>query len=141
MNEQPPSQDLGSLTPVDAGSQALSEALRSSFAIVKVVMVILVVVFLASGFFGTMGYFFITWSYRLLDISALQSITFLGIVWAALSDVALWGKTSDGWTFVGAAIIVLEIASRAGAVRRSWSSSSWSASSRSSRSSPSSASA
>jgi drug/metabolite transporter (DMT)-like permease len=21
-------------------------------------------------------------------------------------DVALWGKTSDGWTFVGAAIIV-----------------------------------
>ncbi|HKH68196.1 MAG TPA: DMT family transporter [Reyranella sp.] len=62
--------------------------------------------FLASGFFGTMGYFFITWAYRLLDISALQPITFLGIVWAALSDVALWGKTSDGWTFVGAAIIV-----------------------------------
>jgi drug/metabolite transporter (DMT)-like permease len=62
--------------------------------------------FVASGFFGTMGYFFITWAYRLLDISALQPITFLGIVWAALSDVALWGKTSDGWTFVGAAIIV-----------------------------------
>ncbi len=38
-------------TPVDAGSQALSEALRSSFAIVKVVMVLLVIVFLASGFF------------------------------------------------------------------------------------------
>src|SRR4051794_41378681 len=38
-------------TPIDAGSQALSEALRSSFAIVKVVMVILVAVFLASGFF------------------------------------------------------------------------------------------
>lgn len=38
-------------TPVDAGSQALSEALRSSFAIVRVVMFLLVVVFLASGFF------------------------------------------------------------------------------------------
>jgi drug/metabolite transporter (DMT)-like permease len=62
--------------------------------------------FLSSGFFGTVGYFFITWAYRLLDISALQSITFLGIVWAALMDVALWGKTSDVWTFVGAAIIV-----------------------------------
>ncbi len=62
--------------------------------------------FLASGFFGTMGYFFITWAYRLLDISALQSITFLGIVWAALMDVAVWGKTADVWTFVGAAIIV-----------------------------------
>ena len=59
--------------------------------------------FLAAGFFGTMGYFFITWAYRLLDISALQSITFLGIVWAALMDVAVWGKTSDIWTFVGAA--------------------------------------
>src|SRR5262245_22217925 len=62
--------------------------------------------FLSSGFFGTLGYFFITWAYRLLDISALQSITFLGIVWAALMDIALWGKTADVWTFVGAAIIV-----------------------------------
>lgn len=62
--------------------------------------------FAGAGVFGTMGYFFITWSYRLLDISALQPITFLGIVWAALMDVAVWGKTSDVWTFVGAAIIV-----------------------------------
>src|SRR6266567_1978310 len=38
-------------TPVDAGSQALSEALRSSFAIVKVVMVVLFALFLGSGFF------------------------------------------------------------------------------------------
>jgi modulator of FtsH protease HflK len=38
-------------TPVDAGSQALSEALRSSFGIVKLLMVILVFVFLFSGVF------------------------------------------------------------------------------------------
>ncbi len=38
-------------TPVDAGSQALAEALRSSFVIIKLVMLILVAVFLASGFF------------------------------------------------------------------------------------------
>jgi modulator of FtsH protease HflK len=38
-------------TPVDSGSQALSEALRSSFAIVKFVMLVLLLVFLASGFF------------------------------------------------------------------------------------------
>jgi modulator of FtsH protease HflK len=38
-------------TPDDAGSQALSEALRSSFAIVKFVMVALVLVFFASGIF------------------------------------------------------------------------------------------
>lgn len=36
---------------LDAGSQALAEALRSSFAIIKVVMVVLVAVFLLSGFF------------------------------------------------------------------------------------------
>lgn len=35
----------------DAGSQALSEALRSSFVIVKVIMVILIIVFFGSGFF------------------------------------------------------------------------------------------
>src|SRR5277367_5844521 len=35
----------------DAGSQALAEALSSSFAIVKIVMVLLVVAFFASGFF------------------------------------------------------------------------------------------
>ena len=35
----------------DTGSQALSEALRSSFAIVKVLMVVLVIIFLCSGFF------------------------------------------------------------------------------------------
>ncbi len=78
--------------------------------------------FLSAGFFGTMGYFFITWAYRLLDISALQSITFLAIVWAALMDMAVWGKTADVWTFVGAAIIVAATTyiahreSRAGAV-------------------------
>lgn len=38
-------------TPLDAGSQALSEALRSSFSIVKIVMVVLVLLFLGSGFF------------------------------------------------------------------------------------------
>lgn len=38
-------------SPMDAGSQALNEALRSSFAIVRFVMFLLVLVFLGSGFF------------------------------------------------------------------------------------------
>jgi len=42
-----------------------------------------------------------------LDFSALQPITFLLIALAALMDVAVWGKTSGIWTFVGAAIIVV----------------------------------
>jgi modulator of FtsH protease HflK len=57
MNDHPHSHDelsapgLPPETPMDAGSQALAEALRSSFAIVKIVMVLLVLLFLASGFF------------------------------------------------------------------------------------------
>ena len=39
------------MMPEDAGSQALSEALRSSFAIVRIIMVVLVIVFFASGVF------------------------------------------------------------------------------------------
>jgi len=38
-------------TPDDSSSQALSEALRSSFVIIKLIMIALVVVFLGSGFF------------------------------------------------------------------------------------------
>ncbi len=38
-------------TPEEAGSRALAEALRSSFFIVKIIMVVLVLLFLSSGFF------------------------------------------------------------------------------------------
>jgi len=61
---------------------------------------------LGAGIFGTLGYFFITWAFRLLDISAVQPLAFLGIVWASLFDIVVFGKTADAWTFVGAAIIV-----------------------------------
>ena len=39
------------MTPDDAGSQALAEALRSSFAIVKFIMLLLIVLFFVSGIF------------------------------------------------------------------------------------------
>lgn len=38
-------------TPLDPGSQALATALKSSFGIVKIAMVVLLIVFLCSGFF------------------------------------------------------------------------------------------
>ena len=47
----PPDEHRLPETPVDASSQALAEALRSSFGVVKFVMVLLVCLFLASGFF------------------------------------------------------------------------------------------
>ena len=59
-----------------------------------------------AGFFGTLAYFLMTWAFRLLDISALQPLVFLSIVWASLFDVMIFGRTADAWTFVGAAIVV-----------------------------------
>ena|SRR5688572_1600449 len=61
---------------------------------------------LLAGFFGTLGYFLMTWAFRLLDISALQPLAFLAIIWASLFDVVVFGRTADAWTYVGAAIVV-----------------------------------
>jgi membrane protease subunit HflK len=49
-SRQPP-RPPAPVTPEDAGSQALAEALRSSFGLIKLVMIALVLVFLGSGFF------------------------------------------------------------------------------------------
>jgi len=49
--ESMPEPALGPERPFDTGSEALTEALRSSFWIVKIVMFLLLIVFLASGFF------------------------------------------------------------------------------------------
>jgi len=46
-----PAEQTAQTLPVDAGSQALEEALRSSFFIVKLAMLVMVLVFLGSGFF------------------------------------------------------------------------------------------
>ncbi|MGH7969232.1 MAG: SPFH domain-containing protein, partial [Limisphaerales bacterium] len=53
MSDQPSRQDepLAPDVPIDAGSQALAEALRSSFGVIKFVMLLLLGLFLASGFF------------------------------------------------------------------------------------------
>ncbi len=42
---------LAAVAPEDAGSQALAEALRSSFGLIKLVMVLLVIAFFVRGFF------------------------------------------------------------------------------------------
>ncbi len=53
MNPQDPNAPTPGAAPPaeDAGSQALAEAMRSSFVIVQIIMVALVLVFLGSGFF------------------------------------------------------------------------------------------
>jgi membrane protease subunit HflK len=50
-HDHPEHEKPAPMMPEDSGSQALSEALRSSFAIVKIIMIALVVVFIGSGIF------------------------------------------------------------------------------------------
>ncbi len=61
---------------------------------------------LLAAAFGQLGYLFMTNAYRLADISAVQPTFFLGIVWAALFDHFLFGRSADLPTFLGAAVIV-----------------------------------
>jgi membrane protease subunit HflK len=51
MSSQLQERELPPDRPIDSGSQALSEALKSSFFVVKIVMGLLVIVFIGSGFF------------------------------------------------------------------------------------------
>jgi membrane protease subunit HflK len=51
MSSQLEERELSTERPMDSGSQALSEALKSSFFVVKIVMGLLVIVFIFSGFF------------------------------------------------------------------------------------------
>jgi drug/metabolite transporter (DMT)-like permease len=59
-----------------------------------------------AGAFGQLGYLLMTNAYRLADISAVQPTFFLGLIWAALFDLALFGRSADLAAFVGAAVIV-----------------------------------
>lgn len=61
---------------------------------------------LLSAVFGQVGYLLMTNAYRLADISAVQPTFFLGIVWAALFDYFLFGRSADMATFIGAAVVV-----------------------------------
>jgi hypothetical protein len=50
----------------------------------------LALAFLA-GFFGTLGYFLMTWAFRLLDISRAAAARVPRIVWASLFDLVVFG--------------------------------------------------
>jgi len=61
---------------------------------------------LACGFFGAGGHYCMTRSFRVADISAVQSMKFLGLVWAAILGLVMFGTTPGGWTLVGGVVIL-----------------------------------
>ena len=61
--------------------------------------------FLAAGFCGTAGHICQQRGYQLADITLLQPIGFLSLIWNTLLGYFLFFQSPDVWTFVGAAVI------------------------------------
>lgn len=61
--------------------------------------------FVAAGLCGTLGHMCQQNGYQLADITLLQPIGFLSLLWNALLGYFLFFQQPDIWTFVGAAVI------------------------------------
>ena len=61
--------------------------------------------FLAAGLCGTLGHICQQRGYQLADITLLQPIGFLSLIWNTLLGYSLFFQQPDVWTFVGAAVI------------------------------------
>jgi drug/metabolite transporter (DMT)-like permease len=61
--------------------------------------------FMAAGLCGTLGHISQQRGYQLADITLLQPIGFLSLIWNALLGFFLFTQKPDVWTFVGAAVI------------------------------------
>ena len=61
--------------------------------------------FIAAGLCGTIGHICQQNGYQLADITLLQPIGFLSLLWNALLGYFIFFQPPDVWTFVGAAVI------------------------------------
>ena len=61
--------------------------------------------FVAAGLCGTLGHLSQQRGYQLADITLLQPIGFLSLIWNTLLGYFLFFQQPDFWTFVGAAVI------------------------------------
>jgi drug/metabolite transporter (DMT)-like permease len=61
--------------------------------------------FAAAGFCGTAGHICQQRGYQLADITLLQPIGFLSLLWNTIFGFFLFAQQPDVWTFVGAAVI------------------------------------
>jgi len=64
------------------------------------------ILLIVCGFLGAGGHYCITRSFRVADISAVQSVKFLELVWAALLGLAMFDSAPEGWTLAGGVLIL-----------------------------------
>ncbi|MEK6245420.1 MAG: DMT family transporter [Pseudomonadota bacterium] len=58
------------------------------------------------GFLGAGGHYCMTRSFRVADISAVQSVKFLELVWAVILGLLMFGTIPAGWTLAGGGVIL-----------------------------------
>jgi drug/metabolite transporter (DMT)-like permease len=61
---------------------------------------------LLCGLLGAGGHYCMTRAFRVADISAVQSVKFLELLWAALLGYLMFGTTPAGWTLAGGTLIL-----------------------------------
>ncbi|MEZ5738480.1 MAG: EamA family transporter [Burkholderiaceae bacterium] len=59
-----------------------------------------------AGVFGTLGHWCLTRSFSMADVSAVQPVRFLDLVWSSLFGIALFGDTPTVATLVGGTVVV-----------------------------------
>ncbi|NNJ75508.1 MAG: DMT family transporter, partial [Anderseniella sp.] len=55
---------------------------------------------------ATAGHYCLTRSYAVADITVVQPITFLQLVWTAMFGFLLFSETPDVWVFAGGSVIL-----------------------------------
>jgi drug/metabolite transporter (DMT)-like permease len=58
------------------------------------------------GFVGAAGHYCMTRAFGVADISAVQTVRFLELIWAALLGFVLFGTLPTGWTVAGGVVIL-----------------------------------
>ncbi len=59
------------------------------------------------GIFGILGHLFMTWSFRLGDVTAVEPAYFTRLIFAAIIGYVFFTEAPPIWTYVGSAVIVL----------------------------------
>jgi drug/metabolite transporter (DMT)-like permease len=57
------------------------------------------------GGLGTLGHYCMTRAFRAADISSIQTVSFLNLVWASILGYLVFSSIPGVWTVVGAAVI------------------------------------
>ena len=55
---------------------------------------------------ATLGHLTMTQAFRHAEIAAIQPVSFIQLVWAALLGLYIFGEEPDMWTVIGGAVIV-----------------------------------